>query len=190
MSRDTPPHNNPEHYTSFNFMLKMPQLVKGSITELDETGSNYLVWKNNLFVLVNYLTKIKDYLNEEQGTSPGDDVIVLLIRNSVCAALRLHIDESKSSNTVFNKLKSMFHFPSRTIHMSIWQEILKSNIDSPDEVPGHINKVKSKIEELQRTGFSFPKDSVLSIMMQMGLSPTFSSINAVLDARLRISPDT
>lgn len=192
MAIETPPpkKNDPKHDMSFNFMLKMPQLVQGSITELNKTGSNYLVWKNNLFVLVNYLSQIKDYLNKEQESLPGDDVIVLMIRNSVCPALPLHIDESESAHTVFNKIKAMFHFSSRPTHMRIWQDILKTTFDSPEDIPAHINKVKSKIEELQRTGFSFSKDSLLSIMMQLGLSPTFSSINAVLDVRLQSSPNT
>lgn len=189
MSRETPPHKDPEHYTTFNFMLKMPQLVKGSIAELDETGSNYLVWKNDLYVLVNYLTKIKDYLDEDRCDTPGDDVIVLMIRNSVCPNLRLHIDESESAFTVFGKIKSMFHFPSRTTHISIWQDLLKCTVDSPSDIPAHINRMKSKVEELQRTGFSFTKDSLLGILMQLGLPHAFSSINTVLDARLRGNPD-
>lgn len=59
-----------------------------------------------------------------------------------------------------------------------------------DDIPAHINRVKSKVEELQRTGFSFNKDLFLGIAMQLDLPQGFSNVNTVLNARLRGSPDT
>lgn len=113
-----------------------------------------------------------------------------MIRNLVCSNLRLHIDKSESSHMVFNTINSMFHFPSRTTHIGLWQEILKSTVELPEDIPPLINKIKSIVEELQRTGFAFTKDSFLSVALQLGFPSSFSGINTVLGARLQGSPDT
>lgn len=47
-----------------------------------------------------------------------------------------------------------------------------------------------RIEELDRAGFSWSKDSVKGIFYQLGLSPSFTNVSNVLNTRLRMSPES
>lgn len=122
MSRDSPPHkSNIKQYTSMNFIIKMPQMVISGVAKLKDDGSNYPSWKDDLCVLVDMITKIDDYFAKDCKGTKGNNISVLMIGHSVSPEVRRKINRSKSAYVFFNHINSMFHFPSRLTHLTIWQ---------------------------------------------------------------------
>ncbi|KAG0139845.1 hypothetical protein CROQUDRAFT_54137 [Cronartium quercuum f. sp. fusiforme G11] len=184
-----PPHTDPP-YKSLDFYIKMPSLVKNSLVILDAAGTKFLAWKNHLWDTVDYVTTIDNYLATDRP--PGEDVIRSMIVCSIDDSFISQIERSWSAKATFDYISSMFHFPSRTTHIGHWQDILTSKFEPGDSLNAHLMKIRSKIEDLDRTGFEWSKDSILGICMQLSLPTTgeisFTNINMVLDARLRSSP--
>ncbi|KAG0150242.1 hypothetical protein CROQUDRAFT_652669 [Cronartium quercuum f. sp. fusiforme G11] len=85
---------------------------------------------------------------------------------------------------------SMFHFPSQMSHVMTWLELRSIKFEPGDLLNDYLSKVRVKVDELDRTGFKWMKDSVLSIQMQLGLLMSadflFNNVNMILDAVVHI----
>ncbi|KAG0150155.1 hypothetical protein CROQUDRAFT_652563, partial [Cronartium quercuum f. sp. fusiforme G11] len=186
---DKPPHTDPP-YKSLNFYIKMPSLVKNLLVILDAMGTKFLAWKNRLWDTVDYVTTVDNYLANDRPPSKEryDSIIQLMIVCSIDNSFISQIEHSWSAKVTFDYISSMFHFPSRTTHIGHWQDILTSQFEPGDSLNAHLTKIRSKIEDLDCTGFEWSKDSILGICMQLSLLTTgdvsFINVNMVLDARL------
>lgn len=116
-----------------------------------------------------------------------------MIDLSVSEGLSAQIDDESSARSIFESLQGIFHFPSRTTHLGLWQEETALRSERGGSVGDHLTKIKGKVEELDRTGFEWSKDSILGVLMQLSL-PTagdhsFNNVNVTLEARLKTAPD-
>lgn len=189
--RDKPPHE--ESYTSLSFLARLPTMVKNGISTLEEGGSNFQEWRSQLLDMVDLVTDTDDYLSSSRPLDKGDRMIRTLVRHSVVPAITSQLDRSLSAKETYDRIVKMFHFPSRTTHLSLWLELTSERLTDLGDVLPYLNKVRSRIDDLDRAGFVWSKDSILGVCYQLGL-PTngdvdFSNVNVVLDARSRNLPD-
>lgn len=83
----------------------------------------------------------------------------------------------------------MFFFLSRSAHLSTWKEILNVKYTDGSDLAEYLKRVDVKIEELDRAGFCWSKDSTKGTSYQLGLSSSFRNVSNVLNSRLRPTPD-
>ncbi|KAG0140134.1 hypothetical protein CROQUDRAFT_665591, partial [Cronartium quercuum f. sp. fusiforme G11] len=140
---------------------------------------------------------IKNYLATERPAEEEqyDEVMRSMIMCSIDELFIPQIERSWSAKVTFEYIVSMFHFPSRTTHVSVWQEMSNMKFDPPsDSLNEYLSTVQAKIDKLDRTGFEWTKDSFLSMQMQLGLPTSgdfmFGNISTILDACLRHSQET
>ncbi|KAG0143164.1 hypothetical protein CROQUDRAFT_661663, partial [Cronartium quercuum f. sp. fusiforme G11] len=140
---------------------------------------------------------VKNYLATERPAEEEryDEVVQSMIMCSIDESFIPQIERSWSAKATFEYIVSMFHFPSRTTHVSVWQEMSNTKFDPPsDSLNEYLSTVQAKIDELDRTSFEWMKDSFLSMQMQLGLPTSgdfaFGNVSTILDARLRHSQET
>ncbi|KAG0151184.1 hypothetical protein CROQUDRAFT_651391, partial [Cronartium quercuum f. sp. fusiforme G11] len=172
----TPPHAAPL-YKSVDFFMRMPSMMKHSVVTLDPAGTKFISWKTRLWDTVDFVTKIKNYLatNRPADEEHYDEVIRSMIMCSIDESFIVQIKRSWSAKKTFDYIISMFHFPS-------------------DSLNEYLSRVRAKVDELDRTGFKWTRDSFLSMQMQLGLPTSgefsFNNVNMILNARLRHSHET
>ncbi|KAG0144237.1 hypothetical protein CROQUDRAFT_660195 [Cronartium quercuum f. sp. fusiforme G11] len=191
----TPPHLSAP-YKSVDFFMKMPSMMKHSVVMLDAAGTKFISWKARLWDTIDFVTTIKNYLATERPAEEEryDEVVQSMIMCSIDNSFIPQIECSWSAKAMFKYIVSMFHFPSRTTHVSVWQEMSNIKFDPPgDSLNEYLSTIRAKIDELDRTGFEWMKDSFLSMQMQLGLPTsrdfTFGNISMILDAHLRHSQE-
>ncbi|KAG0143133.1 hypothetical protein CROQUDRAFT_96640 [Cronartium quercuum f. sp. fusiforme G11] len=138
---------------------------------LDATETKFISWKAHLWDMIDFVTMIKNYLSTKQPA-----------------------DKECYDEKTFDYIVLMFHFPSWTSHMTTWQELGNMKFEPGDSLNEYLSKVQVKIDELDRTGFEWTKDSILGIQIQLGLPTSgefsFSNVNMILDACLCNSQET
>ncbi|KAG0151975.1 hypothetical protein CROQUDRAFT_405826 [Cronartium quercuum f. sp. fusiforme G11] len=191
----TPPHATPL-YKSVDFFMRMPSMMKHSVVTLDPAGTKFISWKMRLWDTVDFVTKIKNYLVTDRPADEEhyDEVIRSMIMCSIDESFIAQIERSWSAKKTFDYIVSMFHFPSRTSHVTTWLEMGNTKFTPGDSLNEYLSRVRAKVDELDRTGFEWTRDSFLSMQMQLGLPTSgefsFNNVNMILDARLRHSHET
>lgn len=190
-TRDKPPHE--ESYTSLSFLTRFLTIIKNGVLTLEEGGGNFQELRGQLLDMVELVTDTDDYLTSPRLLDKGDCMIHTLVCHSVVPAIASQLDCSLSAKETYDRVVKMFHFLSRTTHLSLWLDIITKRMNSLEDVLPHLNKIWAWIDDLDRAGFVWTKDSILGICYQLGL-PThddidFSNVNVVLDAHARQSPD-
>lgn len=169
-------------------------MVKNGVSTLAEDGENFQEWRGQLLDMLDLVTDMDDHLSAHHIHDKGDRMIRTLIRHSVVPAISSQLERTLSAKETFDCIVKMFHFPSQKTHMSMWVDLTSQRVKSLDGILAHLNKIRSRIDDLNRAGFTWSKDSIFGVCYQLGLPTSgdvdFSNVNVVLEARARHSPDT
>ncbi|KAG0148096.1 hypothetical protein CROQUDRAFT_655219 [Cronartium quercuum f. sp. fusiforme G11] len=180
----TPPHASAP-YKSVDFFMRMPTMMKHSVVTLDAAGTKFIRWKARLWDTIDFVTMIKNYLSTERPADEEryDEVVRSMIMCSIDESFIPQVERSWSAKRTFDHIVSMFHFPSRTSHVTTWLELRSIKFEPGDSLNDYLSKVRAKVDELDRTGFEWTKDSILSIQMQLGLPMSgefsFNNVNMI-----------
>lgn len=170
MSIETPSNQTTEDtYDSLPLNL---QEVLLDIPKLEETGANYTNWSECLHKVVDSTTGTPDYLSMTLDPSDdGDFMIAAMIRSSVSASLRSHLSHSFSAKETYERIRSICNRPGvpNQIDLELWREILNTRYDPTEGVSAYIDRMKSKFDELNQTGFVWNRESMASVFLHMDL---------------------
>lgn len=76
---------------------------------------------------------------------------------------------------------------SRSAQLGFWRQIVSKRHDETRPVNHHLEFIQKRFDELDSEGFSWSKESILGVFLQLGLSDSphgpFSSVNKVLESR-------
>lgn len=76
----------------------------------------------------------------------------------------------------------------RTAQLGLWREIVLKRHDETQSVNRHLDFIRERFKELELQAFSWSKESMLSIFLQLGLSEStdspFSSVNKIIESRI------
>lgn len=188
-----PPHQV-EEWKTVKFKLGLPKLVcSGGDGIVKSDGSNYSDWEYRVTRLIETTCGRKGYLDNRQAhvSDPeGDEVMALIIELLVLVDIARKLAGSPSARHAFLKVRSMFFFPSRSAHLATWKDLLEIKFSDGSDLADYLKRVELRIEELDRAGFSWTKDSIKGIFYQLGLTPSFTNVSNVLNSRLRATPET
>lgn len=165
MSIETSPHQTTEEiYDCLPFNL---QEALFEIPKLEETGSNYTNWNECLHNIVNASTGTPDYLNMTlDPIDTGDIMISNMIKLTVSPNIRSQLHNTFSAKETYEKIKSILNLPNPS-DLELWREILNTRYDPNETLSVYIDRMKSKFDELNQTGFEWSRESMTSVFLHM-----------------------
>ncbi|EHS64232.1 uncharacterized protein PGTG_22127 [Puccinia graminis f. sp. tritici CRL 75-36-700-3] len=151
-------------------MLKMLEFV----TKLNVDGRNYQQWLKALESVLGMATGKAGIL-----TSPGhtigaaeDLMIKQAITASVDSALVSTVLEAESGMVAFAEIQKLYTLKSRSGHIRLMKEILRTKFDMNDGTVGvesHFRRVEDLVETLFESGFQLTHESFKGLLFHLSL---------------------
>ncbi|EGG01487.1 uncharacterized protein MELLADRAFT_67049 [Melampsora larici-populina 98AG31] len=80
----------------------------------------------------------------------------------------------------------------RSAQLGLWREIVSKRHEETQPVNRHLDFIRRRFKELELQGFTWSRDSILGVFLQLGLPErnhgSFSSVNSILKSRHPFAP--